>query len=526
MNEGDEDKKKNNHHFVNVEKTSRESNEQQVLTVAAFCFSIVSWMATAKGLQSYVFSGSVEASLISFGIQSILFVFNLRLPFLIEKIGELTPKEKRKAKRKGDKIVGYKKTFAQIVAMIFYTIVLITSSFFSFVYIGNELVYKHDTGYSDDNTILMNFYRNQLNKAEEAINENLKVLPLLASNKLSDLQIKMSVAGLNKNSESVNLEELEAEWSDANRIVNNKQTAFENAKREYDQAKIDYDDAKETRYWKPDEFEEAKQNWNEKNAAYTIAQNELTQAKNDLTDAKDAVMNYKPSSGSLVMEMLVEFLKPNFSIDAIDQHMEALVDYIVNIGEGEQIPSNYAEMVEIVLEINNVVDNYSQLKNANNSESVEQKIKQLKIVVESEMVIPNPQDKDNFENVKAVWIAEWKARLENLREIAWCIPTYSAEEITTFNDSGIDINKNNLLYDSADVSNKIDRLERNKLTDINIMEKVCLLVVGKYPLTAIVSFLIAIELDMISLLVGVVVYWMSKVNKNIEIIKDKEKTVV
>ena len=45
------------------------------------------------------------------------------------------------------------------------------------------------------------------------------------------------------------------------------------------------------------------------------------------------------------------------------------------------------------------------------------------------------------------------------------------------------------------------------------MEKVCLLISGKYPLTAIVALLIAIELDMISLLVGVVIYWMSKVSK-------------
>lgn len=135
------DAKKNKHRFKDIEKTSRESNEQQVLTVAAFCFAIVSWMATARGLQAYVFSGGAEATLISFGVQSILFVFNLRLPFLIEKIGESTPKEERKVNRKGK----YKYTFAQIIAIVFYALVLITSSFFSFVYIGNELVYKHDT---------------------------------------------------------------------------------------------------------------------------------------------------------------------------------------------------------------------------------------------------------------------------------------------------------------------------------------------------------------------------------------------
>lgn len=503
------DVEKNTHRFKNIEKTSRESSEQQVLTVAAFCFAIVSWMATARGLQAYVFSGGVEATLISFGVQSILFVFNLRLPFLIEKIGESTPEGNRKVNRKGK----YKYTFAQKVAIAFYALVLITSSFFSFVYIGNELVYKHDTGYADDNTVLMSFYRNQLNEAEKAIDENLRVLPLRASNKLSNLQIKMSEAGLIENSQSVSLEDLNEKKSDISKVVKEKQTAFENAEREYNQAKTDYEDAKGTRYWKSDEFEDAKTDLEEKNKAYTAAKNELTQAQNDLIDAEDAITNYKPSSGSLVMEMLVEFLKPNFNIDDMNKHMEDLVNYVLSIGEGEQIPNNYAEIVETVLEINNVVDDYSRLKNANDSESAEEKIKQLKIDAGGELTIPNPQEED-FEDTKTMWVAEWKTRLESLRELVWRIPTYSEEEIAAFSAGDVEINKDALQYDATDISNKIDRLERNKLTDINVMEKVCLLISGKYPLTAIVALFIATELDMISLLVGVVIYWMSKVKKD------------
>ena len=40
------DAKKNKHRFKDIEKTSRESNEQQVLTVAAFCFAIRSEFKT------------------------------------------------------------------------------------------------------------------------------------------------------------------------------------------------------------------------------------------------------------------------------------------------------------------------------------------------------------------------------------------------------------------------------------------------------------------------------------------------
>ena len=120
-------------------------------------------------------------------------------------------------------------------------------------------------------------------------------------------------------------------------------------------------------------------------------------------------------------------MKPNFNINDMNKHMEDLVDYVLSIGEGEQIPSNYAEIVETVLEINNALDDYSRLKNADDSESAEEKIKQLKIDVEEKLTIPNPQE-DDFENTKTMWVAEWKTRLENLREIVWRIPSYSWEE--------------------------------------------------------------------------------------------------
>ena len=48
-----------------------------------------------------------------------------------------------------------------------------------------------------------------------------------------------------------------------------------------------------------------------------------------------------------------KLIEQNFNINDMNKHMEDLVDYVLSIGEGEQIPSNYAEIVETVLEINN-----------------------------------------------------------------------------------------------------------------------------------------------------------------------------
>ena len=62
----------------------------KIISVAAFCFSIVSCITTATGLGEFVFKDKQawQAAIISFSIQSILFVFNLRLPGYFAKINK------------------------------------------------------------------------------------------------------------------------------------------------------------------------------------------------------------------------------------------------------------------------------------------------------------------------------------------------------------------------------------------------------------------------------------------------------
>ena len=72
-----------------------------IIRVAAFAFAIVSWKATASGLSEYVFGQGWQAALVSFAIQAILFVFNLKLPFYFNRIGENTPNREKKKYRFG-----------------------------------------------------------------------------------------------------------------------------------------------------------------------------------------------------------------------------------------------------------------------------------------------------------------------------------------------------------------------------------------------------------------------------------------
>ena len=93
----------------------------QIITIAAFCFAIISWIATASGLEEFVFKGKYwQALMISFSIQSILFVLNLKLPFYL------------KTKKLKNLLT---KFLVKGVIILFYIALLSMSSFFSFVYI-------------------------------------------------------------------------------------------------------------------------------------------------------------------------------------------------------------------------------------------------------------------------------------------------------------------------------------------------------------------------------------------------------
>ena len=56
----------------------------------------------------------------------------------------------------------------------------------------------------------------------------------------------------------------------------------------------------------------------------------------------------------------------------------------------------------------------------------------------------------------------------------------------------------------------LDELQRNKVSDINIIEKVCSLLFGKYRFIAWFSLALAVFFDLSSLLAGLFIYGISK----------------
>lgn len=142
---------------VNVNKESI-----KIISVAAFCFSIVSCITTATGLGDFVFKDKQawQAALISFSVQSILFVFNLRLPEYFSRINE-------NIRTKYNILRPIKLLILDLVFVLLYISVLIASSLFSFVYIFDAAYLSRDISYIDADVILTSEY----NKAQRDYDE-------------------------------------------------------------------------------------------------------------------------------------------------------------------------------------------------------------------------------------------------------------------------------------------------------------------------------------------------------------------
>ncbi|MFQ6865634.1 hypothetical protein [Blautia sp.] len=489
-----------------------------IIRVAAFAFAIVSWKATSSGLSEYVFGQGWQSALVSFAIQAILFVFNLKLPFYFNRIGENTPNREKKKYRfgvkKGTEKKTYKTTAFQRVIIGFYIIVLGSSSFFSFVYICNYVVYEHQSGYVDDNTILASSYREILNDTDNYITEDTKAMQILASKLLGELQDKYPEDSSKDN--SVSKQDLE----DA---VNEAQDACDIAKEEYDTAKNDADSFKDemdsyansrngtTWHDRQDEWEKkyeaAKADWENAVADREAKKDIYEAAKTALTEAQNALKNYKDSQETVIAEFLLEMLKANPNTDVLEECISELNSAIVDLGTNVDIVDNYSELVEITQTLTVVVKDYTSLVQLISNDD-DTGIKYLMEHVMDDMVIPDPTS-ESFEIDYSSWRTAWYSKLNNLENLIQHLPKLSENEKKELGDTVINTE---LLeeYDVNDKMNTLAELRRKKVSDINVIEKVFFLLFGKYWFIAWFSLGLAVFFDISSLLAGLFIYGIRK----------------
>lgn len=508
----------NNNNNMNLKKKKSYLTGIDIIKVAAFAFAIVSWYATASGLSMYVFGPGWQSGLISFGIQTILFVFNLKLPFYFNHIGENSPNRAKKkyyfGPNKGNEKSTYKITGLQYVIAGFYIVVLLNSSFFSFIYICNYVVYEHQSGYADDNTILAFTYRDILNDTNNYIKEDTKAMQILASKLLGELKSKYPINATANN--SVSLQELNDKLAEAEDLFAIAEENYYTAKSEADRLEEEKENYAKIRnstiyHNRQDEWElkynEARENYDNAVIVRDSKNTDYVNARQNLTAAKNAVTNYKESQDTIIAKFLLEMLDPSPSPESLELYINEINDMVVNLGENVDIIDNYSELVETTQTLTIVVEDYISLVNAANDGS-ENSIKYLMEHIMDYTISPDPKS-ESFDSDYSKWRKDWETKLNTLENVIQHLPKFSESEKVNLKNTLIDVD---LLssYKSNDKMYVIDELRRNKVSDINVIEKASSLLFGKYRFTAWFSFALALFFDLSSLLAGLFIYGIQK----------------
>lgn len=488
-----------------------------IIRIAAFAFAMVSWKATADGLSNYVFKSGWQAGLISFAIQAILFVFNLKLPFYIAKIGALDTNRKKKkyhfGARKGEEKNRYKFTKLQWIIIGFYCLVLCSSSFFSFVYICNYVVYEHQSGYVDDNVVLTSSYRKVVKDTYSYIIEDTKAMQVLASKLLGELNNKYP--GEQKNDTLFSKEELISNVSvaqDAYDIAEGEYSTAKDTVETYKNEMESYAISRNATTWhdRQDEWEEkytsAKTNWKEAEKDLENKKNAYENVKKTLTEAKKELDAYKDSKEKIIAEFLMEMLKANPNPDVLEQYMTELNNTIAELGTNDDVVENYSELVASTQTITAVVKDYLSLVEATSDKTVG--INAIMKEIGEEMEIPNPDSK-TFEKEYSSWKKEWHTKLSNLENLIQHLPEFSKSEKEELGNTIV----NTELLENYNINDKIDELDelrRSKVSDINIIVKTVSLLFSKYWGIAWFSLGLAVFFDIASMLAGLFIYGVSK----------------
>lgn len=397
----------------------------KIVKIAAFCFAIISFIATAQGLHDYVFVDYYwQALLISFGIQSILFVFNLQLPEYFNQIGKLTPDINRTHKKyhfgdhKGTDKKSFKMTSLQKLIVFFYVVIIFASSFFSFVYITN-FVYR-DTQYIDANIVVDRTYRMYLSDTEKYIDELTKVKQLTINKKLSELSEK---APNNTGDLSKTKSELVKNVTKAQNEYNNCVAIETDAKNVYKEAESIYNSP----WWRNrGQIKKEHDNMIAAREALNTATQNKTKAKNNLNDAKQALKEYKPSVKITADNLLVEILKKNPQEKELNSLMSELNEAVFQLKDSNAADFSFSGLVEKMQELSVAVNNYLTLRDIKFGEKGIDKLKED--FSKDDIVIPD-YTSEEFDKQKSNWESEWKSLFTSLDQIIKSVPEYLKTDI-------------------------------------------------------------------------------------------------
>lgn len=453
----------------------------KIISVAAFCFSIVSFITTAAGLGDFVFTDKQawQATIISFSVQSILFVFNLRLPGYFNKINSNI-----NAKYKMLRI--FKIMVVDSVFVFFYFSVLVASSLFSFVYIYDSSYLSRDINYIDADIVLTNEYNSALKNYTDYINEHSKNIELQMSDNVIELINKLP----HTSDDMLNLEDLEKKVDEEQENYNLAVSEYNVKESEIESYQKIIDDGFDSDFWMTEIISDAILQKEKADQELATLNKEKSEAKKRLNEAKKALNKYEKPKEEIAKEFLIKLLQNDISGNLeekelyLNNALSKINEMVEKFITDEDWQDSFGEVVQIVQKLNITKDEYIKLNTA-----LEQD------VINTQVVLPNVNEKGNDDIIR--WKEEWKRKYESLED-----------NISVLSS-----------YDATDDLERLDKYKREYLTDISKIEKSWEFLFDKnrkYPFNVRFSAVFAIFLDLASLIVGIFIYYheLGKSNNN------------
>lgn len=482
-------------------KTSFNEDKQgiKLIKMATFWLTVISCITTATGLSNFVFKGSQvwQAGLISFSIQTVLFILNLKLPEYFAKI-------------KNSINSGVGKFFVLASFVMLFGVMLFSSSLFSIVYIFDASYLSRNISYIDADIVLDSKYNEVLDLTSEYIDENIKATGIIASKQLANMDLPEASSSEAKSKEELELEKDNKyiEWQGCVKQEKILQKQYDIAASEAEllskqafvyerDGKSTYKDAKKKRDNLSDQLDEAQINTSKTEKAYK--------------KALYAYENYTPTQGVLKQEFLSALLKEDLSkedsgIDILDKDMKEITNMILTNHDNTDITSKFDEAVKQTKELNVTIDKYKALVKCSEDYSSEKyKLK--------ERNLPTSTDSDS-KDVKD-WRGKWKSQYEKLKVLVKSTPLYikSNSDYVSKESVNVEVLES---YDSDKIIDEINEIERLYLTDINILERSFNSFSSKYKFNIWFATGFAVILDFVGFLIGLFIYYYDKSNLIVE----------
>ncbi|MFQ9877389.1 MAG: hypothetical protein ACLRW4_02645 [Ruminococcus sp.] len=177
-----------------------------------------------------------------------------------------------------------------------------------------------------------------------------------------------------------------------------------------------------------------------------------------------------------MQEFLLEMLNVNPDPTILESYIEELNNRITELKTNTDIIGNYSELVADTQVLTVLVKNYVfWVKETSENDS---EINTMLGELGKEIQIPDP-DSQTFNEQYASWEETWQNRINCLENLIQELPQFFESQKKELKNTVINTE---LLseYNANEKMSILDELRRSKVSDINVIEKVCSLLFGKY----------------------------------------------